>query len=99
MSHIVLTDDQTRFLDSTSGPVEARDSGGRLRAIIQPLHPQEVEALTRMRQRRAADPAPTIPAERVQAMLLKFHEIESAGELTTERVQEVLRRVRAGEEP
>lgn len=100
MSHIVLTDDQTRVLESTSGPVEARDTNGQLRAILRPLEAQEIEALARTKRRKtAAIPSPGIPAERVQAMLRKFHEVERGGEITKEQVQDILRRVVAGEEP
>jgi hypothetical protein len=99
MAHIVLTEEQARAVAGTE-PVELHDPSGRLLAIVRPLDANEVKALEIMRRRRAAaNPEPGIPADRVSAMLAKLNELDAAGEITSEKVAEVVQRVRRGAEP
>src|SRR5437588_6833140 len=98
MPEIILTEEQARVVAGASGTVEVRDPHGQLLAFLQPLHPKEVEAILRVRQRRASGKTePGIPSARVQAMLRKLEEIDRREGITEEKMKEVLRRLRAGE--
>ena len=99
MAHIVLTEEQVRAI-SGSGPLDLRDPSGRLLAVAQPLDAFEAEALERhRRQRTDPSPRPTVPAARVSAMLARLEALDQAGGITPEQVEEVISRVRRGEEP
>src|SRR6476660_3435589 len=100
MPHIVLTDEQIRALSETKDAVEVRDAEGKVVTFVKPLQPFEVEAILRHRERRArgGPPEPTIPSARVQALLQKAHEIDEREGMTREKMQELLRRSRSGEE-
>lgn len=101
MAHIVLTEEQARVVGEASKTVDVHDAEGRVVAIMERLHPQEIEAIVRLRQRRANGVTERgIPGARIQAMLRKFQEIKDReGEITTEQVQAIVERVKAGEEP
>jgi hypothetical protein len=99
MPHIVLTPEQTQTVRNALELVEVRDSEGRILAFLTPLDPHEVEAILLLRQRRASpSPEPAIPGARVHAMLCKLDEIDQREGITEEKVKEVLRKLRAGEE-
>jgi hypothetical protein len=94
MAHIVLTEEQAKALAETRETVEVRDAQGQVLALLQSLEPQEVEALHRLRKRRASGSSePTIPSARVQAMLRKLGEIDQQEGITQEKVAEVLRNI------
>ena len=99
MAHIVLTEEQVRAVAGTEA-VDLRDPSGRLVAIVRPLSAMEAEAIERHRKRRTNPVSkPTVPAEQVHAHLLKLEEIRlREGGMTEERMLELLRRMRAGEE-
>jgi hypothetical protein len=100
MPQIVLTEGQARIVAEALGAVEVHDATGQILAFLQPLHPQEVEAILRLRRQRASGTRePGIPLARVQAMLRKFEEIDRSKGITQEEVGEIVRRVQAGEEP
>jgi len=100
MPQIVLTEEQARIVAEASGAVEVHDTNGQILAFLQPLDPHEVEAIFRLRRQRASGTQePGVPSTRVQAMLRKFEEIDRSEGITQEKVDEILRRVCAGEEP
>jgi hypothetical protein len=96
MPYITLTEEQARVVAGNPGSVEVRDPEGRLMAFLEPLNPDLAEIVEECRRRRA-DPGPRIPAENVEAMLRKFEEIEQNGGLTHKKMDEIVRRVQAGE--
>ncbi len=99
MAHIVLTEDQMRAI-GVGGPVDLRGPDGQLVAVAQPLVPGEAEALERLRRRRAdPSPEPGIPSAQVQTHMRKLDEIRlREGGMTRDRMLDLLRRMRAGEE-
>jgi hypothetical protein len=99
MPHIILTEEQRRAVAGASEPVEVRDPRGQVFAFFRPLDREEIESLRLFEPRRASpSPAPAIPAARVQATLRKLEEIDRQEGATPEKVEGVLRRLRAGEE-
>jgi hypothetical protein len=97
MSHIVLSEDQTRVLAEATGSVEVRDNQGQLLAFLTPLGPDLAATILECKQRHAA-PGPRIPSEQVQAHLRRLEEIRQREGLDRERMLDLLRRMRAGEE-
>src|SRR5689334_17294616 len=97
MPHIVLTDDQFRILSQATETVEVRDSQGRVLSYLKVFTPRELEAVLRHRARKG-DAKSVIPSARVQAMLSKALEIDEREGMTPEKMGDLLRRTRAGEE-
>ncbi|MGL4552951.1 MAG: hypothetical protein ACRC33_17385 [Gemmataceae bacterium] len=95
----MLTEEQARAVAGTEA-VDLRDPSGRLLAVVRPLDDFEAEALENHRRRKASpSPEPLIPAEQVHAHLLKLEEVRlREGGMTHDRMLDLLRRMRAGEE-
>jgi hypothetical protein len=98
MSHITLTEEQARILATPGASLEVHDPQGRLVALARPLDPKLAETI-RECQRRLASDSPRYPSEKVQALLQRFEEIDREEGMTPEKMEEVLRRFRAGEAP
>jgi hypothetical protein len=96
MPQIVLTEEQARIVAQATERVEVRTAEGRIIGSFQPLSPEEAEAVARYLRARGSK-GPGIPSARVQAMLQKFHEIDEREGVTREKMEEILRRVEAGE--
>ena len=98
MPRIVLTEEQLRLLEESNGAVEVVDPQGQSVASLRLFDAREREAIERHRRKQAAGVRePGIPGERVQAFLRKLHEIADREGIDEAKVQELLRRVRAGE--
>jgi hypothetical protein len=96
MQHIILTEEQTRILQSRDQPIEIRTSDGRVLTVIKPLSQDEREAIEESK-RRLAKPGRRIPSEKVGALLARALEIDQTEGMTREKMDELLRRLRAGE--
>lgn len=96
MSHIVLTEEQEQILSQAQGPVEVRDSHGRLLAACTPLTPQDLEMIEKAKASIAAG-GPGVPSSRVQAMLRKLEELNQIEEIGLSRVEEIVRKVISGD--
>src|SRR5579875_1366125 len=98
MQRIQLTAEQSRILAEAKGEnVEVYDANGQLVSFMKWLEPMDAEEVARYLRRRALPKQPTIPSERVQAMLSRFEEIDRAEGMTREKMEEIVRRVKAGE--
>lgn len=94
MSYIVLTDEQCRFRERTTGSIELHDRSGRVMAVIPA--PTKEQILARIDGARGKE-EPRYPAEDVHARLLRLQEIAETESLHAARVRDLLRRMRAGE--
>jgi hypothetical protein len=97
MPHIVLSEEQARVVGAAGESVEVHDPQGRLVAFLEPLDPALAEVIRRSR-RRLASSVPRIPSEQVQAHLRKLEEIRQREGLDRDKMLDLLRRMRAGEE-
>ncbi len=97
MPQIILTEEQARVLEGTSESVEVRDPHGRILAFLRPLDPDLVETILECK-RRLASSEPRISSEQVQAHLRKLEEIRQREGMDREKMLDLLRRLRAGEE-
>lgn len=98
MQRIQLTEEQTRILAEAKGEnVEVYDSNGQLVSFLKWFEPMDAEEVARYLRRRGLPKQPGIPSERVQAMLRKFEEIDRTEGMTREKMEEIVRRVKAGE--
>jgi hypothetical protein len=97
MPHIVLTPEQSRVLAEAGGTVEVRDAQGQVVSYLKRFTPDELEAILRHSARKGST-TPGIPSARVQAMLQKAHEIDDREGMTPEKMGELLRRTRAGQD-
>ena|SRR5712691_231389 len=97
MPYIVLTEEQARVMTESQQNVEVRDPQGRVLAFLAPLDPTLAETI-RECQRRHATPGPRIPAEDVQAHLRRLEEIRQREGMDRDKMLDLLRRMRAGEE-
>src|SRR5262249_39704537 len=97
MQRIVLTEEQARILAESKESVEVYDSNGQLVSFLKWFEPEDAEAVARHLRRRGLPKEPGIPSERVQAMLRRFEEIDRTEGMTREKMEEILRRVKAGE--
>ena len=96
MSHITLTDEQTRVLRDADDPVQVRGAGGEILATILP--PAVAAIVAEWKQRRESG-GPRYPAAEVRARLAKLQELADRGDsLDLDKVKELLARMRAGEE-
>ena len=96
MPRIVLTEEQARVLAESKGRVEVYDAQGRLMCFMDWLGTPLEEIIAECKRRQASG-KPGIPSERVRAMLRRLEEIERTEGLTREKVDDLLRRVKAGE--
>ncbi|HKI37678.1 MAG TPA: hypothetical protein VKA46_37850 [Gemmataceae bacterium] len=96
MPQIVLTEEQARLVAQAATGVEVRDPQGQVLGFLKPYEPGEAEIIAECK-RRLAQPGPRIPGTRVTAMMQKLQELHDKGEVTPERVQEIVRRTKAGE--
>jgi hypothetical protein len=96
MPYITLTEEQVRLLQETADSVEVRAPDGHVLTFMKPLDPALVETILECK-RRLATPGPRIPSSQVKAMLRRFEEIDQSEGMTHEKMEEVLRRVLAGE--
>jgi hypothetical protein len=95
MPHIVLSEEQARILKAASESVEVRDKNGHVLGRL----PAPVEAaLIAEAKRRLAEASPRYAAAQVEARLRKLEEISRGQPLDKAKVQDLLRRMRAGEE-
>jgi hypothetical protein len=97
MPRIVLTEEQMRILTEAGSPVDVVDSQGRPVALMRVLTPEEIALVERWKRTRGERRGPSIPSEQVQALLRKFEEIDQREGMTREKMEDLLRRVRAGE--
>lgn len=97
MQRIQLTEEQSRILAEAKESVEVYDSNGQLVSFMKWFEPMDAEAVARHLRRRGLPKEPGIPSERVQAMLRRFEEIDRTEGMTREKMEEILRRVKAGE--
>jgi hypothetical protein len=91
-----LTQEQERILTEATGPVEVRNSEGRLLAACTPLTPHDLEMIEKAKKSLARG-GPGIPSARVQAMLQKLHELDRTEGTDPTRIEEVVRKVISGE--
>lgn len=97
MPQITLTEEQTRVLEGTSESVEVRDTNGRILAFLRRLDPALAETILECK-RRLASSEPRIPSEQVQAHLRKLEDIRQREGMDRDKMLDLLRRLRAGEE-
>lgn len=97
MQRIELSEEQSRILAESKDTVEVYDSNGQLVSFLKWLEPMDAEAVANHLRRRGLPKEPTIPSERVQAMLRRFEEIDRTEGMTREKMEEVIRRIKAGE--
>ncbi len=97
MLRIQLTEEQSRLLAESKESVEVYDSNGQLVSFVKWLEPEDAEAVARHLRRRGLPKEPGIPSERVQAILRRFDEIDRTEGMSREKMEEILRRVKAGE--
>jgi hypothetical protein len=97
MQRIVLTEEQSRILAESKENVEVYDSTGQLVSFVKWHEPREAEVIARYLRQRGLPKEPGIPSERVKAMLRRFEEIDRTEGMTREKMEEILRRVKAGE--
>jgi len=97
MPHIVLTEDQARVVATATESVEVIDPQGRVVNFLTPLDPVLAETI-RECKRRLASSEPRVPSDQVCAHLRRLDEIRRRGGLDRDRMLELLRRLRAGDE-
>jgi hypothetical protein len=97
MPHIVLTEEQAREFAEASGGVEVYDPEGRILGILERLDPRMAGTIVECKRRQAA-PGPRIPSEQVQSHLRKLEEIRQREGMDRDKMLDLLRRMRAGEE-
>jgi hypothetical protein len=97
MPHIVLSEEQERVVTGLTESVEVFNSRGRVLAFLQPVDPELAETIRECKRRLQSD-SPRIPADRVQAHLRKLEEIRQREGMDREKMLDLLRRMRAGEE-
>src|SRR5215472_16152870 len=97
MQRIQLTEEQSRILAESKESVEVYDSNGQLVSFMKWLEPMDAKAVARHLRRRGLPKEPGIPSEWVQAMLHRFEEIDRTEGMTRGKMEDVLRRVKAGE--
>lgn len=98
MQRLQLTEAQSRILAEAKGEnVEVYDSNGQLVSFMKWFEPMDAEAMANHLRRRGLPKEPTIPSERVLAMLRRFEEIHRTEGMTREKMEEIVRRVKAGE--
>jgi hypothetical protein len=96
MPYIVLTEEQARVVAQAAEPVDVRDEQGRTVARLIPLDPADIEDIQKSKASLASG-KPSVPSERVQALLRKFDEIDQGEGLDEAKAEELLRRLFAGE--
>jgi len=96
MFHLVLTAEQARLVTESANGIEVRDPQGRPLGVLHLLSAEEAALIEKAKQ-RLKSPAPRIPSARVQAMLKKFDQMQQTEEITSAKVEEVLRKVKSGE--
>lgn len=97
MQRIQLTEEQSRILAESKDNVEVYDSNGQLVSFLKWFEPMDAEEVARYLRRRGLPKQPGIPSARVQAMLRKFEELDRTEGMTREKMEEIVRRVKAGE--
>lgn len=97
MQRLQATEEQSRILAEAKDTVEVYDANGQLVSFMKWLEPMDAEVVVQHLRRRGLPKQPTIPSERVQAMLRRFEEIERTEGMTREKMEEIVRRVKAGE--
>jgi len=96
MKYIILTTEQAQIVQPGGELVVVRDEQGRTVGHLTPLSPTDIADIEQAKRNRAAG-GPPIPAARVSAFLRKLHEIEASEGIDQTKVDELLRRVLAGE--
>lgn len=97
MTRIVLTQEQLRGIAGEEGPIDVSSPDGEPLGSLSLLTPEDRAALEAYKRRKAEGPGPTVPGDRVQALLQKFHELDDKGGIDESTVKEMLRRTVAGE--
>jgi hypothetical protein len=97
MQRITLTEEQSRILAESKDNVEVYDAKGQLVSFLKWYEPMDAQAIARHLRRRGLPKEPTIPSERVRAMLRKFEAIAQTEGMTREKMEEIIRRVKSGE--
>jgi hypothetical protein len=93
----MLTEEQLRILRESKTAVTVVGPDDQPVASMRLLTPEDVELIALAKTRQHDPDEPCVPAERVHSFLLKLHEIEAREGIDADKVQEVLRRVKAGE--
>jgi hypothetical protein len=96
MPYIILTDEQARVIEEASGPVDLRNSQGQPIASATPLSAEDREMI-RMAKEARAKGGRRIPSAEVRAHLARLEEIMQERPLDRAEVQELIRRMQAGE--
>jgi hypothetical protein len=96
MSHITLTDEQVRQLETGTDTVEVHAPDGRVLGLVRRLGALDLEAIRNFERQRGQG-GPSIPGERVLALLRKASEIDAQEGMTREKMDELVRRALAGE--
>ena len=97
MAHIVLTEEQAKILSGVYGEVAVQDNRGQLVGSMVVFSPEDLKALE-IHRRQRQNPQPGIPSAQVRAHLQKLEEISQREDLDEQKVLELLRRMRAGED-
>ena len=99
MKRIQLNEEQSRILAEGEEleNIEVYDAQGKLVSFVKRFHPDDVPVIAKHLRRRGQPKEPGIPSERVQAMLRRFEEIDRTEGMTREKMEEIVRRVKAGE--
>jgi antitoxin (DNA-binding transcriptional repressor) of toxin-antitoxin stability system len=97
MKHIVLTAEQARIVLKAGEPVEVRDEQGRTVAHLNPLQPEDIEAIEQSKRSRGMG-GPRVPSEQVQTHLRRLGELRQGEGMDERKMLDLLRRMRAGEQ-
>jgi hypothetical protein len=97
MKHIVLTAEQAQVVLQAAEPVEVRDEQGRTVAHLNPLRPEDIEAIEQWKRSRGVG-GPRVPSDQVQAHLQRLGEIRHQEGMDEAKMLDLLRRLRAGEQ-
>jgi hypothetical protein len=92
MSHITLTEEQSRIIEAAQDPVEVRDRSGNVVAHI--LDPRTAEHIAKAKRVRASN-QPRYPASQVEARLKLLGEIVERDGLNNEQAMALLKQMRA----
>ena len=97
IQQIILTSEQARIVQEAKEAVEVRDPLGRILSFLQPMDSLDVEAVYRHRSTRN-QPRLTVPAAKVQAHMRRLEEIRQTEGMNKAKMDDLLKRMQAGEE-
>src|SRR5215213_6220580 len=97
MPQIVLTEEQARVVSEAVEGVEVFDAAGRFIAFFKPCD-AELASHIAIAKSRLGQNGSRVPSAQVRAHLQKLEEISQRENLDEDKVLDLLRRTRAGEE-